>query len=205
MSFEGRADVFTAHLYINGYPLVLNQQYLQTKLLNKRLTAEQRVEFEAGLADKVFPRFVTLADYDDDAPLLFQFVSVGEKKYEVYAKLPGKYDGWRLAIDQQGRHLEVTDEAALSTFSLIREGAERALYKDFGPGPSQVILVSEERQSGMYLARSNYRDKHGSTLKNDYRNIIVDVNPNFTGHDAFNGRVAKFLLKVVDEPQVTDF
>lgn len=197
VSFDDSEAAFTAHLFINGYPLVLNQQYMQTRLLNKRLTTEERLGLEAGLVDRDTPRFVTVANFDDDVPLSFQFVSVGNRKYELYAKLPGKYNGWRLSIDSGARHLVVSDGAVSSTFSLMIEGRGRADRSEFLPGPSQVVLVSDERNSGMYLTRSNYRDKHGSTGRNSYSDIIVDVNPNVTGHHAFNGRVANFVLKII--------
>lgn len=196
--FDDSRSAFTAHLFINGYPLVLNQQYMQARLLNKRLTTEERLGLEAGLVDRDIPRYVTVASFDDDVPLSFQFVSMGNRKYELYAKLPGKYNGWRLSIDSDARHLVVSDGPVSSTFSLMVDGRGRADRSEFLPGPSQVVLVSDERNSGMYLARRNYRNKHGSTSKNSYSDIIVDVNPNVTGHHAFNGRVAEFVLRIVE-------
>ena len=77
-------------------------------------------------------------------------------------------------------------------------------FEDLNAGSLSAVLVSEERKSGIYLATTNYRDKHPDTKRPGIKKILVDVNPNFTGHDAFNGEVAKFVLKVVKQPEWDD-
>lgn len=206
MSAELAEFDFAAQLFVDGYPLVLNQQHMQQRLLDKRITMNERLQVEADLRDREVPRFVTVAAHEDDEPLTFNFVAVGDLRYELYANVPGKYDGWRLRMDPDVRHMKVDDGSTGALFSLIGIEGERVGLEGLKAGHASVILVSEERQSGVYLTRTNFRDKdrHPSTKLTEFKRILVDINPNFTGHDAFNGRVASFILRIVELPDWDD-
>jgi hypothetical protein len=190
---------FSACLFVNGFPLVLNVQHMEQRLLDKRITMAERLQIEAELMDKDLPRFVTVAAHEDDEPLLFDFVVAGDKVYELYAKVPGKYDGWRLRMAPKGRHMTVADSPTDALFSLIGREGVRLGFEEVVAGYLSVVFVSEERQSGIYLATTNYRDQYPDVKRPDVKKILVDINPNFTGHDAFNGSVATFVLKVVEQ------
>lgn len=192
---------FSAQLFVNGYPLVLSHQYLQQRLLDKRITTQERLQVEAELLEREAPRFVTVAAHEDDAPLVFEFRAVGEKRYELGIRLPGKYDGWRLRMDPSVRYMKVDDSATSALFSLNGVEGERLSLEDLKEGHASVVLISEERQSGVYLTRTNFRNKYmdpSVVATKDFKQIFVDINPNYTGHDVFNGRVATFIIKVVE-------
>jgi hypothetical protein len=195
---------FSAHFFVNGLPLVLNLHHMEQRLLDKRITTNERLQVDSDLADKDLPRFVTVAAHDDDDPLLFRFVVAGDNVYEMYADSPGKYQGWRLHMDPVKRHMSVVDSSTDALFSLIGKEGVRLGLDDLSVGSLSVVLVSEERKSGIYLTTTNYRDKRPDIKRPAVKKIIVDVNPNFTGHDAFNGEVAKFVLKVVKQPEWDD-
>ncbi|SEM95103.1 hypothetical protein SAMN04487857_107174 [Pseudomonas sp. ok272] len=206
MSAELAEFDFAAQLFVNGYPLVLNQQHLEQRLLDKRITMKERLQVEADLRDREEPRFVTVAAHEDDEPLIFMFIAVGDRRYELYAKLPGKYDGWRLRMDPGIRYMKVDNGATAALFSLVGIAGERLGFEDLKAGHASVVLVSEERLSGVYVTRTNFRDKDilPSSKLLEFKHILVDINPNFTGHDAFNGEVATFILRLVELPDWDD-
>lgn len=67
-------ESFSANLYLDGLPVVLNQQRLQQTLRHKRITQGEKLDAEVGLADSRTSALITLADDEDDAPLLLKFV-----------------------------------------------------------------------------------------------------------------------------------
>ena len=89
---------------------------MEQRLLDKRITTNERLQVESDLADKDLPRFVTVSAHDDDDPLLFRFVVAGDNVYEVYADAHGKYLGWRLHMDPVNRHMTVVDSSTDALF-----------------------------------------------------------------------------------------
>lgn len=177
---------FTANLYLNGLPLVLNQQRLKLRLRDPRITRREQLDVEVALADIGGSSFVTLADHEDDKPLLLKFVPHGEN-YVVTAVLRGIYEGWRLRIEGSTHHLSVSDNAPSDYFSISKDVVSKVGLADLAPGPSYVRLVSETNKKALYRA-----EKDG---KMHFKN----VDPNVTGHPAFNGTPATFVLKVIDK------
>ncbi|MGL6245739.1 hypothetical protein [Pseudomonas sp.] len=186
MSLMNNNNAFTANLYVNGLPLVLNQQRLKLRLRDPRITRRERLEVDIALADRESPKMVTVADHEDDKPLLLIFAPEGDK-YIVQAVLRGAYDGFQLKIEAGTHHLSVTDGVG-SYFSIRKHGVERAVYKDFDAGPVYMNLVSEENGRALYRAD----DKGRVHFKN--------VDPNTTGHNAYNNDPVSFVLKIVDKP-----
>ncbi|MGE8145809.1 hypothetical protein ACQKP7_11485 [Pseudomonas frederiksbergensis] len=186
MSLENNNDAFMANLYVDGLPLVLNQQRLKRRLQDPRITRRERLDVEVALADRDGTSFVTLADHEDDKPLLFKFALQGDK-YAVTAVLRGMYDGWRLKIEANTHHLSVSDSAASSLFSISKHGAPRARLEHLGAGPSYIQLVSERNGRALYKA-----EEAG-------RKYFMDVDPNTTVHNAFNNTPVAFVLKIVDK------
>jgi hypothetical protein len=186
MSLMNNNNEFTANLYVNGLPLVLNQQRLKLRLRDPRITRRERLEVDIALADSESPKTVTIADHEDDKPLLLKFVPEGGK-YIVQAVLRGAYDGFQLKIVAGTHHLTVTDSVG-SYFSIRKRGVERAVYKDFDAGPVYVHLVSADNGRALYRADDNGRIH------------FKNVDPNITGHNAYNNDPVDFVLKIVDKP-----
>jgi hypothetical protein len=182
---------FTANLYVKGLPLVLNQQRLKLRLRDPRITRREQLDVEVALADSSGSSFVTLADHEDDKPLLLKFVPRGDN-YIVTVVLRGIYDGWRLKIEGGTHHLSVSDDAQSGYFSIRKNGAPKARFADLAAGPSYIHLVSEVNKHALYRA------EEGGKI------IFKDVDPNLTGHDAFNNEPATFVLKIIDKPSVVE-
>lgn len=186
MSLENSNSAFMANLYVDGLPLVLNQQRLKRRLRDPRITRRERLDVEVALTDRSGTSFVTLADHEDDKPLLFKF-SLQDDKYIVTAVLRGMFDGWRLKIEAGTFHLSVSDSAAADLFSIRKHGVERAKFEHLSAGPSYVQIVSERRGRPLYKA-----DEAG-------KKYFMDVDPNATVHDALNNTPVAFVLKIVDK------
>ncbi|MHC8335961.1 hypothetical protein [Pseudomonas sp. LB3P25] len=189
--FLDNNKAFTANLYVNGLPLVLNQQRLKLRLRDPRITRREQLDVEVALADRNGSSFVTLADHEDDKPLLLKFVPHGDN-YVVTVVLRGIYEGWRLKIEGGTHHLSVSDNAPSDYFSIRKNGVPKAGLADLAAGPSYVHLVSEANKHALYRA------KVGGNI------IFKDVDPNVTGHDAFNSEPATFVLKIIDKPTVVE-
>lgn len=176
---------FTANLYFNGLPVVLNQQRLKQKLREPRMTRQVQLSTEVALADKRESCFITLADHEDDKPLLLTFTPHGDS-YAIHVSLRGIYDGARWVIDPKTYDLRVSTTERSEFFSISKVGVRRASLGDFESGPTYIDLGSE------------------STKKPLYRNVVDRVSsfkaadPNVTGHDAFNSDPAVFVIKVID-------
>jgi hypothetical protein len=175
---------FTANLYVNGLPLVVNQQRLKTRLSDPRITRREQLDVEVALADRGASSIITLADHEGDSPLLFKFVPHGDN-YAVTVVLRGTYEGWRLKIEADTHHVSVSDKAESDFFSISKHGAPKAGFADLVPGPSYVYIVSEVN------GRALYRAEDGGKI------IFKNIDPNRTGHDAFNNKPATFALKVI--------
>ncbi|MBN6774939.1 hypothetical protein JRG42_15110 [Pseudomonas granadensis] len=180
---------FNAHLYLNGRPVVLNQQRLQKALGQLRITKSEQLEAEVGLADTRVASFITLADHEDDEPLLLKFVPQGDN-YEISLVHTGTFDNARLYIETLTHNLLASTSAAAQHFSISTYGVSKASLGDFEAGPTYLELSSKAVDSK-------------STSKPFYHHVssgldtFVDEDPNLTGHNAFNNKPATFVIKVV--------
>jgi hypothetical protein len=83
-------QAFTAHLYLDGRPVVLNQQRLQQVLRDLRITNGEKLDAEVGLADSRVSSFITLAEHENDEPLLLKFDPEGNE-YAISLELAGTF------------------------------------------------------------------------------------------------------------------
>jgi hypothetical protein len=186
---------FTAHLYLDGRPVVLNQQRLQQVLDGQRTTKGEKLEAEVGLADSRVASFITLADHEDHAPLLLKFVPQGER-YAISLVHPGVFNGARLFIEDKTHNLLTSTSAPLQYFSFSTFAVPKASLGHLEAGPA-------------YLELSRETDDEKSPNKPLYRSVssgmstFLDVDPNPTRHNAFNSTPAIFVIRVVETPQVT--
>ena len=187
MSLENQSNAFTANLYVNGMPVVLNQQRLKVRQLDPRMTRRERLDVEVALASNDSASILTLADHEDDKPLLLKFVPKADK-YEVVAILRGVYGGNSLKVNAETHHLYVSNGSQGSEFSICKYGVERAVFDDLGNGPVYIQLVSELNGRPLYLAGEKGRVH------------FKDVDPNSTKHDAYNNEPVNFVIKIVDKP-----
>lgn len=180
---------FNAHLYLNGRPVVLNQQRLQKALGQLRITKSEQLEAEVGLADTRVASFITLADHEDDEPLLLKFVPQGDN-YEISLVHTGTFANARLYIEALTHNLLASTSAAAQHFSISTYGVSKASLGDIEAGPAYLELSSKAVDSK-------------STSKPFYHHVssgldtFVDEDPNLTGHNAFNNKPATFVIKVV--------
>lgn len=180
---------FNAHLYLNGRPVVLNQQRLQKALGQLRITKSEQLEAEVGLADTRIASFITLADHEDDEPLLLKFVPQGDN-YEISLVHTGTFANARLYIEALTHNLLASTSAAAQHFSISTYGVSKASLGDIEAGPAYLELSSKAVDSK-------------STSKPFYHHVssgldtFVDEDPNLTGHNAFNNKPATFVIKVV--------
>ncbi|WLI13293.1 MULTISPECIES: hypothetical protein [Pseudomonas] len=187
MSLENQSNAFTANLYVKGIPVVLNQQRLKVRQLDPRMTRRERLDVEVALASNDSASTLTLADHEDDKPLLLKFVPKADK-YEIVAVLRGVYGGNSLKVNPETHHLYVSNGSQGSEFSICKYGVERAVFDDLGNGPVYIQLVSELNGRPLYLA-GDKGDLH-----------FKDVNPNNTKHDAYNNEPVNFVIKIVGKP-----
>lgn len=182
MSINSNNNVsFSANLFLDGRPVVLNQQRLKSRLRDPRLTRRERLDTEVSLASGDGANFLTLADHEDDKPLLMKFVSMDDG-YAVMTILKGEYDERFLSIAQGARHVFAGNDRN-SLFSLSTSKTAAASFTDLQKGPSYVHLGVAGRL--LYLGLE------------DGKHYFKDADPNATGHDAFNGKPAVFVLKIV--------
>lgn len=175
---------FMANLYLDGRPVVLNQQRLQQALLDKRITQSEKLEAEVGLAIQRVSSSVTLADHEDDSPLLLKFIPQGDD-YAIHLVQPGAFDGARLFIEDKTHNLLASTSAPAQYFSISTYGVPKASLNDIASGPAHIELNSEPNDKPLYRQVSSGMS------------TFLDADPNVTGHNAFNNRPAKFVIKVV--------
>ncbi len=175
---------FTAHLYLDGRPVVLNQQRLQQALREPRITNAEKLDAEVGLADSRVSSFITLADHEDDEPLLLKFVPEGNE-YVISLELAGTFKGARLFVENKTHNLLVSTSAPVQYFSISTYGASKASFSNIESGPAYLELISEPANRPLY--------RHVSSGMSTF----VDADPNRTGHNAFNNKPATFVIKVI--------
>lgn len=178
------SKTFTAHLYLDGRPLVLNQQRLQKILGESRITKGEQLEAEVGLADTRLAGFITLADHEDDKPLRLKFVPHADS-YAVSVVCPGAFDGARLFIESETHNLLASTSAAVQYFSISTYAVRKASLSDFEAGPAYLEVSSEPGDKPLYRSVSGGMS------------TFIDVDPNLTRHNAFNNKPATFVIKVV--------
>jgi hypothetical protein len=182
MSINSNNNVsFSANLFLDGRPVVLNQQRLKSRLRDPRLTRRERLDTEVSLASGDGANFLTLADHEDDKPLLLKFVPKDDG-YAVMTILKGEYDERFLSLAQGARHV-LAGEERNNQFSLSSNKTAAFSFADLQKGPSYVHLNVAGRV--LYLGLE------------DGKHYFQDSDPNATGHDAFNGKPAVFVIKVV--------
>lgn len=183
------SKTFNAHLYLDGRPVVLNQQRLQKVLGQLRITKGEQLEAEVGLADTRVASFITLADHDDDEPLLLKFVPKGDN-YEISLVHTGAFADAHLYIEARTHNLLASTSAAAQHFSISTDGVPQASLGDFEAGAAHLELSSKAVDS---KSRSKPLYRHVSSGLDTF----VDEDPNLTGHNAFNNKPATFVIKVV--------
>lgn len=175
---------FTAHLYLDGRPLVLNQQRLQQALRDLRITQSEKLDAEVGLADLRVSSLITLADHEADAPLPLKFVPQGDR-YAINLAYPGAFEGARLFIEGDTHNLLASTSAPAQYFSISTHGTSKASLRHIEPGPAYVELIGEPNDRPLY----RHMSKGMSTF--------LDVDPNKTGHNAFNNKPATFVIRLI--------
>lgn len=191
MSIENNNSAFMANLYVNGLPVVLNQQRLEQRLQDPRITRRERLDVEVALVDRNATSYLTVADHEDETPLLLKFALQG-RGYVLRTILRGAYDGFYITIEGGTHHLSVSDTAGASYFSISKHAVENAKFDDLQAGPAYVQLVSKRNGEAVYMAN------------NGGKKYFMDVDPNPTGHDAFNHAPVSFVLKLVDQSASAD-
>jgi len=180
---------FTAHLYLDGRPMVLNQQRLQQALYDPRITNGEKLDAEVALADSRKPSIITLADHEDDTPLVLKFVPKGNE-YIINLELPGTFEGAQLFIEDTTENLLASTSAPVQYFSFRTASVLKASLSDIDPGPAYVELISKPSNRPLY--------RHVSRGVNAF----VSAQPNATGHNAFNQLPATFVIKLIKQPPV---
>lgn len=174
---------FVAHLFANGFPLVLNYQVMEQRLKHPRITTGQRLNAEISLNDEVSARIMTVADHDDAEPLLIEFVPESHGRCTLKVKTAGRYFNWQLRLDQTTRHLLV-EENYSSYFELQTYAGKLKSFDDLRSNPASVGLVSLEKKTRLF----QHQTKEG--LK-----YFLDKNPNDTQHNAYNPEPVSFVLR----------
>ncbi|MFG6207002.1 hypothetical protein [Pseudomonas retamae] len=183
------SKTFNAQLYLDGRPVVLNQQRLQKVLGQLRITKSEQLEAEVGLADTRVASFITLADHEDDEPLLLKFVPQDDD-YEITLVQTGSFANARLFIEAVTHNLLASTSAVAQRFSLRTFGVPKSSLAEIEAGPAHLEL-------------SRKADDKNSQSKPLYRYVsdgmvtFVDEDPNQTRHNAFNNKPATFVIKVV--------
>ena len=177
---------FTANLYVDGLPVVLNLQRLRLRLRDPRITRREKLDVEAALADNRETSFLTLADHEDDKPLLLTFTPHGDS-FAITIALRGVHDGARLVIESSTRNVLAGQEERGELFSISKAGLLRAVSSDLEPGPLYIGIESESNKKPLYRSTA------------DRMSIFKSVDPNITGHNAFNNKPVTFVLKIIDQ------
>lgn len=183
MSIENNNSAFFANLYLDGIPLVLNQQRLTLRLRDPRITRRERLEVEAELAYKDGADYLTLADHEDDKPLLLKFAVRGGM-YDISVAQEGTYKGSYLRIKPDSKQLYAGDDWDIFGFIVRKYGVANAAFSDLEAGPAYIQMVNSA--TGWSL----YRDRENGKV------YFLFKDPNKTGHDAFNNEPANFIIKV---------
>ncbi|MFH0020982.1 hypothetical protein ACFZAC_05165 [Pseudomonas fluorescens] len=180
---------FNAHLYLDGRPVVLNQQRLQKVLGQPRITKGEQLEAEVGLADSRIASFITLADHEDDDPQLLKFVPQGDD-YEITLVQTGAFANARVFIEPVTHNLLASTSAVAQCFSLRTFGVPKISPANIEAGPAHVELSrkADDRNS---KSKPLYR------YASDGMVTFVDEDPNQTRHNAFNNKPATFVIKVI--------
>jgi hypothetical protein len=178
------SNAFTAHLYLDGRPVVLNQQRLQQVLRDLRITQSEKLDAEVGLADLRVSSFITLADHEEDKPLLLKFVPQGDQ-YAISLVQSGTFDGARLFIEDKTHNLLASTSAPAQYFSFSTYGVSKASLRHIEPGPAYLELISEPNDKPLYRNTSSGMS------------TFLNKDPNQTEHNAFNNKPAKFVIKVL--------
>ena len=178
---------FTANLYVNGLPVVLNQQRLKLRLRDARITQREKLDTEVALANTRESSFITLADHEDDKPLLLKFTPHGDS-FAINAVLRGENNGARLVIERGTHNLLVSHDLHSEFFSISKIGVMRATLGDLEGGPTYIDLGAESNNKPLY------RDTVNKVFKN--------VDPNVTGHNAFNNKPVVFVFKLIEKLSV---
>lgn len=187
MSTNKRDNIaFTANLYVNGLPVVLNQQRLKQRLRDSRIIQREKLDAEVALADLRESSFITLADHEDDKPLLLRFTPQGDS-YAINIVLRGVNDGARLVIESHTHNLLVSQNERSEFFSISKTGVMRARMSDLESGPTYIGLASESNKKPLYRDTVNRMD------------IFKSVDPNVTGHIAYNNKPVVFVFKLIDK------
>ncbi|WKV83551.1 hypothetical protein LJJ44_20515 [Pseudomonas sp. B24_DOA] len=177
-------EEFTANLYLDGRPLVLNQYRLQEIVRDPRITQREKLDAQVGLASLRLASFITLADHEDHKPLLFRFVSQKDG-YAISVVHSGKFGGARLFIEDKTHNLLVSTSAPLQHFSMSTLGATKTSLSHIEAGPAYIELCSEPKSKPMYRNIS------------DGMSTFLDADPNLTTHNAFNNKPAQLVIKVI--------
>ncbi len=177
-------QTFTAHLFLDGRPVVLNQQRLQQVLRDLRITNGEKLDAEVGLADSRVSSFITLAEHENDEPLLLKFDPEGNE-YAISLELAGTFKGARLFVEDKTHNLLASTSAPLQYFSINTYGASKASFSNIESGPAYLKLICEPGDRPLY--------RHISSAMSTF----VDADPNRTGHNAFNNKPATFVIKVI--------
>ena len=177
---------FTANLYVNGLPVVLNQQRLKQRLRDPRITLREKLDTEVALADTRETSFITVADHEDDKPLLLKFTPQGDA-FAINVVLRGIHDNARLIIESATHNLLVSQSERSELFSISKSGVMRASFSDLAKGPNYIDMESESNKKPLYRDTINRM------------NIFKNVEPNVTGHNAFNNKPVIFVIKVIDK------
>lgn len=172
---------FTANLFLQGLPVVLNQQRLKLRLRNPRLTRHERLDNEIALASVSGSNFLTLADNEDDKPLLLRFIPK-DGKYAVKTILKGEYDEHFLGLAPDTKRVIASAERGAQV-SLSNSKNVAVGFADLQRGPAHV-----------YVGVAGHLLFQGLE---DGERFFKDSDPNNTGHNAFNNEPARFVLKVI--------
>lgn len=175
---------FTANLYLDGRPVILNEQRLRDILRAPRITQGEKLDAEVGLADLRVASHITLADHEDHQPLLLNFVPHGEN-YAISVVYSGAFDGARLFIEDKTHKLLASTSAPIHYFSMSTFGVNKASLSHIEAGPVYAGLNSEPGYKGIYRDSS------------EGMSTFMNVDPNTTGHNAFNNKYARFVIKVI--------
>ncbi|MFJ2463870.1 hypothetical protein [Pseudomonas sp. NPDC087615] len=177
---------FTANLYLDGLPVVLNQQCLQQRLRRPRLTKREQLDAEVSLADSRVASLLTLADHEHDEPLLLKFVAQDDR-YAIHVVQRGEFDNARLTFENKTHNLLASTADKTDYFSINKLGASSTTFSDIESGAAYIGLGSE----------SNNRPLYHRVVKG--MSTFLNVNPNPSKHDAFNYSSAVFVIKVVEK------
>lgn len=189
MSVEDVSKSMVAHLFLEGKPLVLNYQLMESRLNRARLTPAQRAEYERQLRSE--GGFLTVADHERDMPLLIHFHSDNDR-YTLRVATPGKFYGYFLSmesiLDARGevtstRNLVVLEKGAPTRFYLetvapdlfrLRNVARKSSASEEllgGASSAYSVLKLVEDQ----LGEPTYFYKQEGRLRNDPQQYFSDT------------------------------